>query len=178
MDKEQLDAIKERVAKATPGEWKWYSHGYETWLGSSSGGVITSKSYDDGDSTVEISDADAVFIAQARKDVPALVGEVERLKNFERKAVYAIAESRRLQALEGLSPILKTLAEGKSIIGQASARISFGDYDLVLEMLDSGEKSSDDILDEVFDWAEGLGLKNVVEKLESYATWDGGENDV
>lgn len=50
MNKEQLNAIKERVAKATPGEWFYNSY------------------------TV------AQFVAHARQDVPALIAEVERLE--------------------------------------------------------------------------------------------------
>lgn len=71
MDQERLNAIKERVAKAASGPWQydeeergiWNKDGFN-YLG-----------------TVTLSHNDAKFIAHTREDVPALVAEVERLKN-------------------------------------------------------------------------------------------------
>lgn len=72
MTPEELQAIRERCEAATPGEWKgtnvalfhqvgWVAHGP----------VALSR---------EAAEADAAFIASARTDVPALIAEVERLR--------------------------------------------------------------------------------------------------
>lgn len=81
MTSEELQAIKERVAKATAGPWEWRVDCYDFWLASNHFTVADSFGYDDGDSTIRVSKADAEFIAHARQDVPTLVAEVERLKN-------------------------------------------------------------------------------------------------
>lgn len=69
MKQEQLNAIKERVLKATSGPWEldddksiWNKEG-RNYLGSSS-----------------LNQSDNEFIANAREDVPTLVAEVERLQ--------------------------------------------------------------------------------------------------
>ncbi|SCX52158.1 hypothetical protein [Lysinibacillus fusiformis] len=67
MKQEQLNAIKERVAKATQGPW----------LFSKYGNVILNNNYEITEGFAN--KLDALFIANARKDVPALVAEVERL---------------------------------------------------------------------------------------------------
>lgn len=93
MNKEQLDVIKERVAKATPGEWIGDYGGVETThkdFQKVSGGVYgehnTICNTFDGE-YIENSNAihDSRFIAHARQDVPALIAEVERLQQFEKQ---------------------------------------------------------------------------------------------
>jgi len=65
MNAEQLNAIKERAAKATPGPWR-------------QAGLYSVKNSED--MSIPLRPEDAEFIAHARKDVPALVAEVERLQ--------------------------------------------------------------------------------------------------
>lgn len=72
MNAEQLNAIKERVAKATPGPWDEMDDLFVI----EGDGLIIGELI----AKTEIK-ADAEFIAAAREDVPALVAEVERLQN-------------------------------------------------------------------------------------------------
>lgn len=81
MNQEQLNAIKERVAKATPGPWEYDNEERGIW---NNGGFNYL-------GTVTLSHVDAEFIANAREDVPALVAEVERLR--ETLAFYANGNS-------------------------------------------------------------------------------------
>ena len=67
MNKEQLDAIKERVASMKK---QAQTTGFTT---------------------------DILAIEIAFQDVPALIAEVERLQQFEQKAIYVIEENKRLQ---------------------------------------------------------------------------------
>lgn len=102
MNKEQLNAIKERVVNTTPGAWridkKSDSRAYITdvWMDGEDNGLIEvhrfgeSSKYDD-----------ARFIAHARQDVPALIETVEKLMNV-RDVSYAEyaeldAENKRLR---------------------------------------------------------------------------------
>ncbi|WP_140423012.1 hypothetical protein [Lysinibacillus boronitolerans] len=87
MNQEQLNAIKERVAKATLGPWKVVK--------SEETGVQIGTTWESGQLkncvpvvttahgvefvTIYINDNNSNFIAHAREDVPALVAEVERL---------------------------------------------------------------------------------------------------
>lgn len=71
MNQEQLNAIKQRAEKAEEGMW---------YLGKKSPNGLNNigvKGYMIGQI---FDDADAEFIAHAREDVPALVAEVERLR--------------------------------------------------------------------------------------------------
>ena len=82
MTTEELNAIKERVKKATEGPWTWGSIHYLSngcvWrtLESDSGLVLRHE----GDNWLPSID-DQNFIAHARDDVQLLVDEVERLTN-------------------------------------------------------------------------------------------------
>ncbi len=79
MKQEQLNAIKERVAKATPGEWRSMDTGH------------VRKHYSVGNEeefvahTYDVNDAE--FIAHAHKDVPTLLAEVERLREALEKVM-------------------------------------------------------------------------------------------
>ncbi|QPA60664.1 hypothetical protein [Lysinibacillus sphaericus] len=81
MDQKQFNAIKERVVKATPGEWRSMDTGH------------VRKHYSVGNEeefvahTYDVNDAE--FIAHARIDVPALVTEVERLQKALEKVMDA-----------------------------------------------------------------------------------------
>lgn len=90
-----LEAIKERYEKATEGPWKrrgdWIDGGdYDEVLAPRPVSCMT-YCYG-GSSQIEMEDADAEFIAAARSDVPALVAEVERLRealNSQREEIAA-----------------------------------------------------------------------------------------
>ncbi len=69
MNQEQLNAIKERVAKATSGPWEYDNEERGIWNNCGFNYL----------GTVTLSHIDADFIANAREDVPALIAEVERL---------------------------------------------------------------------------------------------------
>lgn len=99
LSEKQLDAIKERVAKATQGPWKVFEDG-NLKLGRQIGtawehpqakgpvGVVnlaTSVKESEVEHCVYIRAEDANFIAHARQDVPELIAEVERLKRYEEK---------------------------------------------------------------------------------------------
>lgn len=73
MNAEQLNAIKERAAKATPGPWYYNRHNE---ISTPNGARLAQT----------VTGLDATFIANAREDVPALVAEVERLQQQLEKA--------------------------------------------------------------------------------------------
>jgi len=72
MNAEQLNAIKERVAKATPGPWR-------------SAGLYGVRTQNDEALSIPLRPEDATFIASSREDVPALVTEVEQLRALLRQ---------------------------------------------------------------------------------------------
>lgn len=89
MNKEQLDAIKARVAKATAGEWATIYRFNVITLDKNSQEVNTA--FLEADNVIatttdgefiqtQNAENDADFIAHARQDVPALIAEVERLQ--------------------------------------------------------------------------------------------------
>lgn len=79
MNAEQLQAIKERVAKAIPGPWKVEESRFEGKYNAAN----IDENYDLPACLMDIQNAE--FIAHAREDVPALVAEVERSQEeFER----------------------------------------------------------------------------------------------
>lgn len=73
INQEQLNAIKERVAKATPGPWLVEESRYEGRFNAAS----ADENYDLPACLMGIEDAE--FVTHSREDVPALVAEVERL---------------------------------------------------------------------------------------------------
>lgn len=80
MTQEQLDAIQARVDGATNGPWGCYGDGAHE--------VFDAGEYGDGDRGEVVAAvidrlSDAVFIAHAREDIPALLAEVQRLRHFE-----------------------------------------------------------------------------------------------
>ena len=77
MDINEINSIKERCEKATPGPWKSYIEGRDHTSGSS---FIRTAGED-----IELTGAttnDQDFIAAARQDVPALIEEVYRLRQL------------------------------------------------------------------------------------------------
>ncbi len=78
MDEAQLEAIKARAEKATPGPWYYDEEGCRAYIWQS-GSLLDSVCH------LQVSNRpgwrkDAAFIAHARTDLPALVEEVERLR--------------------------------------------------------------------------------------------------
>ncbi len=77
MDINEINDIKERCEKATPGPWKSYIEGRDHTSGSS---FIRTAGED-----IELTGAttnDQDFIAAARQDVPALIEEIYRLRQL------------------------------------------------------------------------------------------------
>lgn len=91
MTDEDLDAIEAREAAATPGPWVAcyvpYDGCDDPVIETSSGTYIAQTVYDTLSFSAEHNvDSDTVFIAAARRDVPALVAEVRRLREELRKS--------------------------------------------------------------------------------------------
>lgn len=82
----RLQAIRERVDRVTAGEWEWQPHSriLDRW------GELYAVNPDNTDDVngvientvvgIQVSNADAVFIANAPADVRWLLGELERLQ--------------------------------------------------------------------------------------------------
>ena len=99
-----LEAIKARAAAATEGPWEWddptigqHWSRPEPWATVVDDEVNCGGYCYGGSSSPIKSDADGQFIAHAREDIPALVAEVERLRE-EREEL-----QRRLDAVEALA---------------------------------------------------------------------------
>lgn len=103
MNQAQLNAIKERVAKASPGPWESEetTEGHIDIFNPNQDYAICQT----GNETYDcLNDGDTEFIKHAITDVPALVAEVERLKAdkerwFKRESSLQ-KEIERLQAIE------------------------------------------------------------------------------
>lgn len=97
MNQGQLNAIKERVAKAKSGPWDINRNSdddvfvTDIWFDGEDGGHVEIH----GD-TVASSIYNAEFIAHAREDVPALVVEVERLREVLKGAVVVSNQAKGL----------------------------------------------------------------------------------
>ncbi len=70
-----MEAIRQRCDRATPGPWKSYVEGRDHDSGSSF--IMTSR---EDIELLGASVADQDFIAHARQDIPQLLAEIERLK--------------------------------------------------------------------------------------------------
>lgn len=80
MDEREIDQIKERCARATPGKWIPYVEGRDFTSGSS---FIMTIEGDQRGSDLEMigaTDADIDFIAHAKQDIPRLIEEVLQLR--------------------------------------------------------------------------------------------------
>lgn len=78
MNVEQLNAIKERAAKATTGPWYYEVDGD---LFANGETVLTPFVTKHDIPILKMKNDDATFIAHAREDIPMLVAEVERLQS-------------------------------------------------------------------------------------------------
>lgn len=86
MNQEQLNAIKERVAKATPGPWESEEtvEGHIDIFNPNEDYAVCQT----GNETYDcLNDGDTEFIKHAITDVPALVAEVERLRQALEKVM-------------------------------------------------------------------------------------------
>lgn len=110
MNQEQLNAIKERVAKATPGPWESEGtlEGHNDIFNPDEAYVICQTGNENYDC---LNDGDTEFIKHAITDVPALVAEVERLR--EALSYYADASryGSRTDYQKYLHPILEDYGE-------------------------------------------------------------------
>ena len=88
MTDEELQAIRERAEKATPGPWEANEVGLYVIAPLARGKEsIARMPYPYGDTSDNQSNA--AFIAHARTDIPALLAEVERLRVVERSVQFA-----------------------------------------------------------------------------------------
>lgn len=118
MTQEQLDAIQGRVDGATRGPWGCYGDGAHE--------VFDAGEYSDGDRGEVVAAvidklSDAVFIAHAREDVPALLAEVERLRadNARLRSLTAEHETDLLDTRAGLALANTARKEGAAAMDQA-----------------------------------------------------------
>lgn len=80
MTDDELNAIRQRVEAATPGPWyRDMPHARVCATGRIIGRIATVTKQGTWSVTVQ-DDANALFIAHAREDIPALLAEVERLR--------------------------------------------------------------------------------------------------
>ena len=98
---QQLEAIRKRVVAATAGPWiPFYGYDGEA--------VVVAPTNEHGEIATDMYDNDAEFIAHASEDIPALLAEVERLREknedmrikvevTDESAESIIAENERLQ---------------------------------------------------------------------------------
>lgn len=120
MNTEQLNAIKERVAKATPGPWESEFIG----LSKPQYSVINMELY----VAHVYEESDAVFIAHSREDVLALVAQVERLQN--RCELYEVARRNDGKMIEHRATEIERLrAELQDIIAVATEEASSLSYE-------------------------------------------------
>ncbi|MGC7931278.1 hypothetical protein ACP3VS_21990 [Lysinibacillus sp. VIII_CA] len=95
MKQEQLNAIKERVAKATPGPWKVAydtddrDHVVDVWFNSEDNGHAEIHDNSFGNAPYN-----AKFISLAREDVPALVEYIESLHELRKDDFLVMCESK------------------------------------------------------------------------------------
>ena len=85
MTEKELQKIKERCEKATPGPWKALNIPYNGYddpeIVTKDGTYICQTTYDmQSQSEKHNVDEDMEFIAHAREDIPKLIAEVEKLK--------------------------------------------------------------------------------------------------
>ncbi len=92
MDQEQLNAIKERVAKATQGPWKVAydrEHVVDIWFDGEENGHAEIH-----DNSFGNAPDNAKFISHAREDVPALVEYIESLHELRKDDFLVMCESK------------------------------------------------------------------------------------
>ena len=81
MNAAELAAIRARAAKATPGPWWARMHGDKVVAIESAPTPILENAESSGLDPLEVGEDDADFIAAARMDIPALLEEVDLLRD-------------------------------------------------------------------------------------------------
>lgn len=94
MNAEQLNVIKERAAKATHGPWR-------------SAELYGVRTQNDKALSIPLRPSDATFIAHSRKDVPALVAEVERLSRG--RNISSVQIRQLFGEIERLKSVIRTI---------------------------------------------------------------------
>ena len=109
-----LEAIKARAAAATEGPWEWddptigqHWSSPEPWATVVDDEVNCGGYCYGGSSSPIKSDADGQFIAHAREDIPALVAEVERLREEREELQRRLDPPTVLALLDRLDAVLK-----------------------------------------------------------------------
>lgn len=115
MTQERLDAIRGRVDGATNGPWGCYGDGAHE--------VFDAGEYGDGDRGEVVAAvidrlSDAVFIANAREDIPALLAEVQRLRHFESIMSWRYGDTTDGRTREDM------MERAKRAFGAATAQVS------------------------------------------------------
>jgi hypothetical protein len=172
LTKDELQAIEARTNAATPGEWIaplkdlgeiesfaaldfYFDHSFEAYppLGEC-GPVFVASGKENAD-----------FIAHARTDVPALVAEVRRLQEVERKA---IEQSEYIQA-SGLTEyeVAMKIAQARQAALEEAARVAIDFGDTAQQIDDRGmssafilgcEYAAEKISDRILNIKTGVGL--------------------
>lgn len=97
LTEEQLLEIEARCKAATPGPWEWSGGRYDDVRLVGLGQTVLQPDLYHCEAYIDVSDADKLFIAAARSDVPALVAEVRRLSDAlsELEVRYAMEKMNR-----------------------------------------------------------------------------------
>ena len=150
LTQEQIEEIRKRAEAATLGPWNSYTGG----ANDSRPAVVTMFDYDDGEEYIfaDISNTeDAVFIAKAREDIPALlahIAELERINETFSKQIESVNKDRhlwrelRLEASGRLMEVVPKMTDyeealQKIVDGEAD---SLGDaFRIAKEALDNAE---------------------------------------
>lgn len=111
----ELQAIRDRCAKASPGAWGGSVEG----VTDDTGRTLFYNCYafrDDDDPQVL---ADAIFVSFARQDIPALLAEVDRLRtllgDLDAKSLKRIANSLPPGGLQRYSPVEEILIQRQMV---------------------------------------------------------------
>ena len=123
MNQAQLNAIKERLAKATPGPWESEetAEGHIEILSPNENYTICQMQNENIDC---LNEGDTEFIKHAITDVPALVDEVERLQNS--CELYEVARRNDGKMIEHKNAEIKKLREALEQVMEVEAPIAEG----------------------------------------------------
>lgn len=86
MNQQQLDTIRERAEKATPGPW---SNDGDTYIIPDNDLDIVCQTFNKWGDNYENHEANIEFITNAREDVPQLLAEIERLQSINAELLAA-----------------------------------------------------------------------------------------
>lgn len=80
----EIAAIADRVEKATVGPWEWKTLNGFHWLASNETTLLEYHATDDG---IHGAPEDEMFIAAARQDIPRLLADLQRYREWRRRLV-------------------------------------------------------------------------------------------